>query len=201
MTSFRKLYRNDDISLVARGIYLNDRKIFDAIFSDENEAIDVIKLLIESEYVNEYHGFFTTVIYDESPDQIEGFVIGYKKDQIPRNSALRAYGVNDKIPPHMLVLNTLLSNFRRELMGDDYVIKNLYILEEYRNKAHATRLVKKSIQKARQNNAKRIVLDVEEGNEDLMDFFMQLGFKLNNEKITPYVGKISGYKRLKYELK
>lgn len=200
MTSFRKLYRNDDISLVARGIYLNDKKIFDALFRDEEEAIKVIKSLIESEYVNEYHGFFTTVIYDESPDQIEGFVITYKKDQIPSNSALRAYDNENKIPAPLLLLNTLLSNFRHELAGDDYVIKNLYVLEEYRNKGHATRLVKKSIQKARQNNAKKIVLEVEEGNEDLLDFFMRLGFKLNNEKLTPILGKLRGYKRLKYEL-
>lgn len=200
MTSFRKLYRNDDISLVARGIYLNDKKIFDAVFRDEDEAIKVIKSLIESEYVNEYHGFFTTVIYDESPDQIEGFVITYKKDQIPSNSALRAYDNENKIPAPLLLLNTLLSNFRHELAGDDYVIKNLYVLEEYRNKGHATRLVKKSIQKARQNNAKKIVLEVEEGNEDLLDFFMRLGFKLNNEKLTPILGKLRGYKRLKYEL-
>lgn len=200
MTSFRKLYRNDDISLVARGIYLNDKKIFDAVFRDEDEAIKVIKSLIESEYVNEYHGFFTTVIYDESPDQIEGFVITYKKDQIPSNSALRAYDNENKIPAPLLLLNTLLSNFRHELAGDDYVIKNLYVLEEYRNKGHATRLVKKSIQKARQNNARKIVLEVEEGNEDLLDFFMRLGFKLNNEKLTPILGKLRGYKRLKYEL-
>lgn len=200
MTSFRKLYRNDDISLVARGIYLNDKKIFDALFRDEDEAIKVIKSLIESEYVNEYHGFFTTVIYDESPDQIEGFVITYKKDQIPSNSALRAYDNENKIPAPLLLLNTLLSNFRHELAGDDYVIKNLYVLEEYRNKGHATRLVKKSIQNARQNNARKIVLEVEEGNEDLLDFFMRLGFKLNNEKLTPILGKLRGYKRLKYEL-
>lgn len=201
MTSFRKLYKNDDISLIAHGIYYNERNVFDTIFNDKDEAIEVIKKLITSEYVNEYHGYFITVIYDESPDKIEGFVITYKRDQIPRNSALKAYGDTEQISPPLLLLNALVGSLAYELTGDDYVIKNLYVFENYRNKGHATRLIKKSIQKARQYNASKVILDVEEGNKYLMDFFKKLGFKENNEKIGPLMGKMRGYNRLKHELK
>ncbi len=200
MTSFRKLYKNDDISLIANGIYFNERTVFDTIFNGKQEAVEVIKKLITSEYVNEYHGFFITVIYDESPEQIEGFVITYKKDQIPRNSAINAYADSNEISLPMILLNSIMGRFRYKLTKDDYIIKNLYVLEDYRNKGHATKLIKKSIQKARQYNARKVILDVEEGNSYLMDLFIKLGFEENNERMGPLMEKLRGYNRLKFEL-
>ena len=61
MTSFRKLYKNDNMDVIAEGIYSNNKKVFDALFDDKNKATDAIIKLINSEYVNEYHGFFITV--------------------------------------------------------------------------------------------------------------------------------------------
>lgn len=199
MTSFRKLNKNDDISLVARGIYSGDKKIFNALFKDEKEAIGIIEKLITAEYVNEYHGFFITVIYDENPDEIEGFVITYKTDQIPRNTALKAYGDTEEISIPLILLNSIIGKIRYEITRDDYIIKNLYVLEECRNKLHAVRLVKKSIQKARQNNARRVVVYVDGTNTALIDFYKKLGFTQSSKKMLTLLGKMRGYYRLKYE--
>ncbi len=200
MTSFRKLYKNDDISLVANGIYSEDKILFDTLFKDKSEAIDIIEKLINSEYVNEYHGFFITVIYDENPGQIEGFVITYKTSQIPRNSAIKAYGDTDQISRPLIILNSIMGRLRYELTKNDYVIKNLYVLEDYADKPHAVRLIEKSIQKARQNNAKKIIVDVDGANGQLVNLYKKLGFKQSNEKISRVLGKMSGYYRLRYEL-
>lgn len=199
MTSFRKLNKNDDISLVARGIYSGDKKIFNALFKDEKEAIGIIEKLITAEYVNEYHGFFITVIYDENPDEIEGFVITYKTYQIPRNTALKAYGDTEEISIPLILLNSIIGKIRYEITRDDYIIKNLYVLEECRNKPHAVRLVKKSIQKARQNNARRVVVYVDGTNTALINFYKKLGFTQSSKKMLTLLGKMRGYYRLKYE--
>ena len=49
MTSFRKLYKNDNMDVIAEGIYSNNKKVFDALFDDKNKATDAIIKLINSE--------------------------------------------------------------------------------------------------------------------------------------------------------
>lgn len=199
MTSFRKLYKNDDMALIANGIYLNNKTLYDMLFASKNEAIEAIIKLINSEYVNEYHGYFITVIYDENPDQIEGFVISYKIDQIPRNSTFKAFKDTELFSIPLILLNRMVDGFKYNLMRNDYVIKELYVFEEYRNRGHGTRLIEKSLQRARQNNSKSVFLDVEYGNNYLLNFFKKLGFKEQNIIYKRFIGKVPGHYRLEYE--
>ena len=199
MTSFRKLYKNDDMTPIANGIYLNNRTFFDMLFHEKDEAIDAIIKLINSEYVNEYHGYFFTVIYDEDPKQIEGFVISYKVNQIPQNSTFHAFKETENFTVPLMLLNRVANSFKFNLMKDDYVIKELYVFEEYRNKGHGNRLIEKSLQKARQNNAGNVFLDVEAGNEYLLNFFKKIGFKEQGMSYKGFIGKVPGRIRLEYE--
>lgn len=200
MTSFRKLYKNDNMDVIAEGIYSNNKKVFDALFDDKNKATDAIIKLINSEYVNEYHGFFITVIYDEDPRKIEGFVISYKQDQIPHNSTFMALKDTEDFSIPLMLANRLFNRFKFNLMKDNYIINELYVLEEYRNKGHGTRLIKKSIQKARQYNADNVVLDVEYGKDYLLNFFNKLGFKKQNKIFKRFMGNVPGYYKLEYKL-
>ena len=199
MTSFRKLYKNDDMTPIANGIYLNNKIFFDMLFPEENEAIEAIIKLINSEYVNEYHGYFITVIYDEDPKQVEGFVISYKMDQIPQNSTFHAFKETENFTLPVMLLNKVSNHFKFNLMKNDYVIKELYVFEEYRNKGNGTRLVKKSLQKARQNNSKKVFLDVEYRDKYLLKFFEKIGFKEQSMSYKGFIGKVPGRIRLEYE--
>jgi GNAT superfamily N-acetyltransferase len=199
MTSFRKLYKNDDMIPIANGIYLNNKTLFDALFSDKKQAIETIVKLINSEYVNEFHGFFITVIYDEDPDQIEGFIISYKIDQIPRSSTFKAFKDTENFSLPYIHFNRMIDVFKYNLMKNVYVIKELYVFEEYRKKGHGTRLVKKSLQKAREYNSSDVIVDVEYGNEYLLNFFRKIGFKHKEISYKRFIGKVPGHYRLEYE--
>ncbi len=199
MTSFRKLNKNDDMDIIANGIYFNERNLFDFLFNDKDKAIVAIKKLINSEYVNEYHGYFITVIYDEDPEQIEGFVISYGVNQIPKDSTFHAFKNTKQFSIPLVLLNRVVDNFKFLSNKDDYVIRQVYVLEEFRNKGHGSRLIKKSIQKARQNNAENVLLDVEYGNEYFLNFCKNLGFKEYNKRLNRLKRTVNGYK-LKYEL-
>lgn len=199
MTSFRKLYKNDDMTPIANGIYLNNKLLFDMFFRDKKKAMDAIIGLINSEYINEYHGYFITVIYDEDPKKIEGFVISYKVEQIPRNSTFYAFKETENFSIPVMLLNRLVNNIKFNLMKDDYVINELYVLEEYRNKGHGTRLIEKALQKARQSYSRNVFLDVEIGNNYLLNFFKKIGFKEKTLSYKRFIGKVPGYIRLEYE--
>lgn len=199
MTSFRKLNKNDDMDIIANGIYFNERNLFDFLFNDKDKAMVAIKKLINSEYVNEYHGYFITVIYDEDPEQIEGFVISYGVNQIPKDSTFHAFKNTKQFSIPLVLLNRVVDNFKFLSNKDDYVIRQVYVLEEFRNKGHGSRLIKKSIQKARQNNAENVLLDVEYGNEYFLNFCKNLGFKEYNKRLNRLKRTVNGYK-LKYEL-
>jgi len=178
---------------------MNNKRFFDLLFMDKKNAIEAIIKLINSEYVNEYHGYFITVIYDENPEQIEGFVISYKIDQIPRNSTFKAFKDTEKFSLPFMMLNRAVDGFKYNLMKNVFVIKELYVFEEYRNKGHGTRLIKKSLQKALQYNSKCVILDVEYGNDYLLNFFKKLGFKEKTLSYKRLIGKMPGHYILEYE--
>ena len=75
---------------------------------------------------------------------------------------------------------------------------SLYVFEEYRNRGHGTRLIKKSLQKARQYNSKNVFLDVEYGNNYLLNFFKKKGFKEQGLIYKRFIGKVPGHHRLEY---
>lgn len=201
MTFFRKMTNYDDITQIARGIYETDEALFNQIFEDKKAAIKAIKMLINNKHINEYHRSFITVIYDESPKKIEGFIVSYKGRDVSMESTFNAFEQTELTSVSSLLLNKVLNKFFTSKIGyNDYYIGNLYVFKQYRNKGHGSRLVEKIKQQARQKNTKYVILDLDYDKKGLLKFFKKLGFEKDTKSYHKILGTIYGHYRLTYEI-
>lgn len=201
MTSFRKIEEKDDIALIATGIYQTDKKLFDSLFKDKKTSIKVIYELIRSEHVNFYHKKFITIIYEESIEEIMGFIVSYSSKQLDLDSIFYAFEQVPQITLSSIILNKILTSmFYSNIRKDEYYLSNLYIFQKYRNKGYGSKLVEKSKQKARLNNARNILVDIDYGNENLVKFFEKFGFEKSKNKYLKLLGRTVGTYGLKCEL-
>ncbi len=201
MTSFRNLNEYDDIEQVAKAIHFTDRMLFGRLFGDRERSIEAIKHLINSDYVNEYHRNFITVIYDENPNKMEGIVVSYKRNSVNRNSTLKALDETGLTSLSSIVRGRIFSSvFASNLRGADYYIGNLYVFKKYRNRGHGSKLIEKCKQAAAQQNSRRVLVDVEYDRRELIDFYAKLGFTRNTDNFHRFLGKTYGCYGLKYEI-
>lgn len=197
MTSFRKINEDDDITRIARGIYYTDKFLFNILFGNEEFSIDVISHLITSKYINQYHKNFITLIYDENPKEIEGFVVGYKGSDVSFKSTYKSFEKNN-IKTMSIILNIILCRFfASKIKNNDYYIGNLYVFEQYRHKGNGSKLIEKSKQIARQQNSSSVLLDVEYDKDYLLGFYKKFGFKRNSKNYHRILGKTYGCYGLK----
>ena len=202
MTSFRNLKDEDDMALIARGIYETDKLLFNQLFGKKEIAIVGIKKLIKSRYINEYHRSFITVVYDEDPEQVEGFIVSYKGNEVNPESTYYAFeDTGLTYTPAILLSNVLGKIFTSNIGRNDYYIGNVYVFRRYRNRGHGSRLVEKAKQKARYKNTRCVLLDLDYDKKDLLNFFARLGFEKDSKNYHKILGTIYGNFGLKCEIR
>lgn len=201
VTFFRQMTDVDDITQIAAGIYQTDMILFNQLFKDEETAIRAIERLIDSKYINEYHRSFITVVYDENPEQMEGFIVSYRGSDVSLESTIFAFQETKLLLSEILLSKFLNRFFASTIENYDYYIGNLYVFEEYRNRGHGSRLVEKAKQKARQKNTRCVLLDLDYNKKSLLKFFGRLGFRKDTKNYHKLLGTIYGCYGLKYEIK
>lgn len=201
-TSFRKIEEKDDLALIATGIYNTDNKFFNTLFKDKKTSIKVLYQLITSKYHNPYHKDFITIVYDENIGEIAGFMISYMGRQIDLNSVLLAYEAIPQVNLSSIILDNIMSFiFSSKIIKSEYYLGNLFVFQKYRNKGYGSKLVEKSKQKARVNNARNILLDVDYNDRKLLKFYQKRGFKKFRSNYHKLMGLTFGTVGLKCELR
>lgn len=200
-TSFRKMEEKDDITLIATGIYNTDINFFNTLFEDKKTSIKVLYQLITSKYINPYHKDFITIIYDENIEEIIGFMVTYMGKQMDTNQILQAYEAIPQVNLSSIIKDYILSFFFSvELRKNDYYLGNIFIFQKYRNKKYGTKLIEKAKQKARLNNSRNLLLDVDYNKRNLLKYFEKRGFKKVEDNCYEFYGRQIGYYGLKCEL-
>ena len=113
--------------------------------------------------------------------------------QLDYNSTLNAFEQVPQILLSNIILEKIISNiFTSNIGRNEYYLGTIYVFQKYRNKGYGSKLVEKAKQKARLNNARHLLLDVNNEDNNLMEYFKKFGFKKSANNIFTILGKSIG---------
>ena len=196
------LWRIADFYLkIAEGLYETD-PLFNLLFlNDKIRAITGIERLIESKYSNPYHKRFIMLLYDEEPENVKGFITGFKGTDISTFETIHAFYDTSCTDIMFIIgfsaLDKILSS---NISRDDFYIGNIYVYPEFRNNDYGSKLVERMKQEAAQSYCKNVLLDVDCNKAELIEFYEKLGFEVDSKHYYGVLNKKYGCYGLKCEL-
>ncbi|MGZ7070591.1 MAG: GNAT family N-acetyltransferase [Methanobacterium sp.] len=198
---FKKLDINKhDLNEVSRFIYETELDLFKYLFGKNQEkAQNNLKRLIYKG--NNSFGHDKIHIVTEDNEDLLGILISYSGDEINDIDNLKAFfssmGIIDFMKLALVgpVLNKLLTTDQK---NDDYYLSNVYVDKNYRGKGTGTFILEKSLELAREKNAKRVTLDVDIENKGALRLYERFGFKIYNKKSINWFGKEIGTFNMEY---
>lgn len=202
MTNFRKLNNDDDINQIAKWIYKTDNTLFDKLFSCEADAIESIKKLIMSDYVNPFHRDFIVVLYTDNPKLIDAISVAFKGSYLSVEDTFNAFveaGCSNV--DSMILFEKLSIIFSLYIKYNDYYLACLYVDKKSRKKYVASKLVEKVKQNARQSHSNNLLVNYNFQKSSLSEFYEKLDFEKSTKTFHWLFKRKYGYYTMIYKIK
>jgi ribosomal protein S18 acetylase RimI-like enzyme len=201
--------KKHDIKKIAELIYLVDHDTYLDVFKHKDKAISAIEELLKikanidgnkddedinndtnSEYVllkgNEIKGYLQ-ISKGKSHNYFNEILFLLKK--LPLSIA---YG--------FIKIKLLDSFVLSKIKEDDFYLAELAIIPNEQNKGFGTFLLNETLKMAKEENFKRVVLDVKISNKNARKLYEKLGFKIFNKRTGRLFNKNRGMYNMEYNL-
>ncbi|MDO5825156.1 MAG: GNAT family N-acetyltransferase [Methanosphaera sp.] len=202
MLKFRKLNDDDNIKKISHWIYSTDVVFFNRLFTNKTNSLEAIKNLITSDYVNPYHRKFVTVAYDDKTGNIRAVALSFKGNEITVRDTFNAFKGTGFTNSRNLMLyeyaSVIVTSY---LKNNEYYLASLYVDKNFRNRTIGSKLVENVKQKARQSNSSRLLVDIEDDNSSMADFFKRFDFEKSKLSYHKLIGVQYGFSTMVYKIK
>lgn len=179
-----RLQNKNDYSAVAEILFDTDQKIYSGLFGNVEIAKKVLPILFERKTLNKQSVFYKDYIYclkitnKDNEEQIVAVASFYTS--LPEwsidliESAFIEADID--LPKSIESANAYFEDTFNNSFGDSYVICDLCVHKDFRNKGYAKYLLNKLIKLAELNGEKNIILSVYEDNLIAFNLYNSLGF-------------------------
>ncbi|MDR2966986.1 MAG: GNAT family N-acetyltransferase [Methanobacteriaceae archaeon] len=193
---------------VAKLIFSVDSKTYSKVFKRNEKAISAIEklLLAENDFnINKKYNIEKNIqLFVVKDENINKNILGILDAEKGKKSNFLydifflfknlAIGYAFRFSLIYFVDFLTLSNLNQ----DDYYISELAVDESQRKKGIGTKIIKKAIKKAKEENYTRVILDVDVSNEKAIKLYESLGFKIFNKKRAKFFNIWKGMYNMEY---
>lgn len=153
-----------DSHKVAALMYEVDFRTFDKLFKSKNKAIQTIEKSLKKDDC-------IKVIFDDN--DIIGLLVYYTHDR-----KLKTHWT----PLKLLIVDILDYFVLCDIRKGDFYIAEFAVDEKYRSKGYGSKVIEDVLNYAKNNDYKRLILDVDFKNTKAKSLYERLGFKVFNKK-------------------
>ncbi|MBR6024003.1 MAG: GNAT family N-acetyltransferase [Methanobrevibacter sp.] len=149
---------------IANLMYEVDFRTFDRLFKSKDKAILAIEKSLKKDDC-------IKVIFDNG--NIIGLLIFYTHDKRVKTN-LKSF--------KLLIVDILDYFVLCDIKKGDFYIAEIAVDKDYRSKGYGNKIIKDVLNHAKNNNYKRVILDVDFRNAKAKSLYERLGFKVFNKK-------------------